>query len=372
MRWPIDSLVSGIVSAARCAPKKVVRLMLVPRLGAALLLIGCRTSVEQSLEQLRAQQASAGERLALLLRDAEHAEARRTRAEHKARESECRAEALRVDADAAALTSACARRHAEVLQCRANVAKAQADSTLFGCLAGIGVGIVTGGAGAPIALLGCAGGRVLGQSASICGDERCDPAPETAYRRALGREGRTLAMCGGWVGAELEERPTSGPRISGVRDNSDASRMGVRVDDVLLTVADQPTPDARALSASLAPVGIGEALVVVVAREGHVLRLRGVHAERTLGVSFGARVDVPRGRLVVARVTAGSPASQVGLQRGDQLVSLAGSPVFELDEARRVLRLVRVGSKLGFSYRRDTRLHDTSLTLAERKDPYAF
>ena len=341
-------------------------------LGACLLLVACQSPVDRSLATLRAQQAAASERLATLLRDADRAEVRRTRAERQARESECRAEALRVDADAAALTSACARRHAEVLQCRANVAKAQADSTLFGCLAGIGAGIVTGGAGAPIALLGCAGGRVLARSESVCGEERCDPAPETAYRLALTREGRTLPMCGGWLGAELKEQPRAGPRIAHVRDNSDASRMGVRVGDVLLAVDGQATPDAAALAGALGQVRIGEALEVVVAREEHVLRLWGVHTDRVLGVTFGAHVEVPRGQLTIARVAADSPAAQAGLRRGDRVVSLAGEPVFELEQARRVLRLARVGTKIAVGYRRASRLHGASLVLAERKDPYAL
>ncbi|MET0344562.1 MAG: PDZ domain-containing protein [Polyangiales bacterium] len=338
-----------------------------------LIAAGCTSRVDRSLASLKAQQDAAARRLAVLVRDADAAEARRARAEREARASECRAEALRVDAEAAALTSSCAHRHAEVLQCRANIAKAQADSTLYGCLAGIGVGIVTGGSGAPIALLGCAGGRVLGASDDLCGEARCDPAPEVAFRKALaGVHGGKLPMCGGWFGATLEERPTRGARLARVLEGSDAERMGLRVDDVLVSLAGKPMRDAQALVAALAGVKIGDALEAVVARDGHVVHLRGAHAEPTLGVRFGDQVEVPRGQLALAAVAPGSPAARCGLRRGDLLLSLAGGPVHEIEQARRALRLVPAGERVEVGYARGARRDAVTLVLAERAEAHAF
>jgi serine protease Do len=196
----------------------------------------------------------------------------------------------------------------------------------------------------------------------------------------------------GWIGVNIvsvnEElaatyklKEARGAVISEVTPDSPAEKAGLKPEDVVIGVDGRPVQGNNDLSRYIASKAPGSVVKLELLRAG---------AERTLSVTLGTfpddgerteeeqaakgklgmtlrdltpdlaeRLDMPRGAkgVVVLEVDAGEAAEEAGLQRGDVIVSVNGTPVSgvasfeeEIDRAkpdgRARLRVRREGSHL--------------------------
>jgi hypothetical protein len=162
---------------------------------------------------------------------------------------ECRAEVASIDAEASEQIADCLAAQTRTAACRANVARQAADNTLLGCAGGILLGVVTGGAAAPMALLGCGLGRAASTDEAACGQTVCS-SKSAVLLQVLAKHGiERLPMCGGQLGLMLEEvalhrpgpdleapRIASGVRVAKVLPGSPAERAKIKAGDQVVTL----------------------------------------------------------------------------------------------------------------------------------------
>lgn len=113
------------------------------------------------------------------------------------------------------------------------------------------------------------------------------------------------------------------PRIGAVADGSVAEGIGVRPDDLILSVNDVPVADWLELDRELASVSAGQSFELEVDRGGETLRLAGTASEEagSDGSFFGVYYLVEP---AIGGVQRRSPAWEAGLRRGDRIVSVDG------------------------------------------------
>jgi hypothetical protein len=145
-------------------------------------------------------------RLARVEQELAESEARAARAREEARFFECKTSVERVRAEILAERTGCLRQIADQAACAAREEREKGDTTLIGCILGLGIAYASAGAATPYALGGCAAGRVAGEAAAeACPAPACAATLETAHEPHLRAEGWSeFPQCGGWLGVEVE------------------------------------------------------------------------------------------------------------------------------------------------------------------------
>jgi serine protease Do len=158
-----------------------------------------------------------------------------------------------------------------------------------------------------------------------------------------------------WLGLEFQDldadlaRALSLPPGSGgavvnrVRDDSPASRGGLRRGDVVTVLEGRPVNSARGFFEMLQSVTPDQPLELELRRDGAVRRLRlraeripealiGQLVEELLGVTLRVREG---GGFAVETVRAGSGAARIGIQPGDLLLAINGRRLLDDETLRR-------------------------------------
>lgn len=155
------------------------------------------TGLEYRLSKLEAEEVRRRETLDELEQQIAMAEVRADYAKAYAGYQECKAARASISAEVKVQRALCAQEMAGHAQCVAENEKKTSKGAAAGCLVGIGLAAITGGAAAPVALAGCAGGAAIGSATrSKCGEvPRC-----VSYINSM--EPIVLAQMG------LSEKPT--------------------------------------------------------------------------------------------------------------------------------------------------------------------
>jgi hypothetical protein len=191
------------------------------RIAAALLMItfaACgggasqRDEVAKRIQELRAEQAEQEAALIHIQADIARARAELAQAELEAAASRCQARRAKVEAAREVIFSDCVAAVADYHACAARNAEGTSTKTMTGCGVGVLLSLLTAGAAAPLALGGCALGRLAGTEA----EEACGPAPQCTMARdeaeqlALKEEGLdAMPMCPGTTTAEAADIPAA-------------------------------------------------------------------------------------------------------------------------------------------------------------------
>ena len=130
--------------------------------GAALgcTLIACASAENAQCASIHTSLATGQARLDAISREIAESEARAARAKANADFMECRSVVAEIKSEAVVRIATCLKDRAQSAECKAEGDAKSAEDAVAGCLAGIIFAAVTV-VGAPVALLGCAAGKMI-------------------------------------------------------------------------------------------------------------------------------------------------------------------------------------------------------------------
>lgn len=174
------------------------------------------TQVERRITQLEREEAKRQVRLAELSEEINAAELELARAQEQTRRASCKAERVKIEAVLAEQTAHCGLQMSGFELCLASNEADTSKKAALGCGLGIVAGVVSGGALAPLALAGCAGGYASGKLT----EQQCGRQPtcinHLPQRQAIvGVQVESLAACERGVKADGSPRqpaPRRAPR----------------------------------------------------------------------------------------------------------------------------------------------------------------
>lgn len=85
---------------------------------------------------------------------------------------------------------------------------------------------------------------------------------------------------------------------------------------------------------------------------------RGTTERAWLGVVMDPKLALPK----VVRIVPGSPAAQAGLQAGDVILELNGSPIRDYGDAVHAFFLLQIGTEVSLKFRRGSDIRSTGIT----------
>ena len=212
-----------------------------------LLACSCATSSESQLDALRAQQQVESARLDAIRREISASEFEAARAKVRAQFEECRAGAASISAQATITIAECQEQRAQHAECAAKNEAGSAKSAVGGCVLGLLFAAVTGGAGTPWALGGCAAGAAVGgASGSQCAAVQCSTDPGAALTNSIAAHGLArFPVCGGMIGVTLAPQPA---QILAVVPGSPAAQIGLAPGDVIVKLDNDAVATGPALA----------------------------------------------------------------------------------------------------------------------------
>ncbi|WP_029551815.1 RIP metalloprotease RseP [Thermocrinis jamiesonii] len=164
----------------------------------------------------------------------------------------------------------------------------------------------------------------------------------------------------GVLGKEVPKYALEKPVVGYVQENSLAERLGIREGDLVLSVNGKEVKTWKDLEERMLREIFARTITVEVLRGGKVEVLRGELDVRN-PKAFGAEPIIEP---VIGGVLEGSPAHQVGIRKGDRILSINGVEVKTWQEA---VKLIRSSEKINLRIERDGR--EKELTILPMRDP---
>jgi hypothetical protein len=126
--------------------------------------------LSQRLQQLRQEQQKRQAEIAHLNAEKEALKVEIQQARAAAEKSRCDALVAQIDAEVIVTRAQCLKNQSDYAECNARNSEKASNGGFWGCVLGMGVAVVTGGAGLPLTAAGCAGGRAVGEASQVaCG-----------------------------------------------------------------------------------------------------------------------------------------------------------------------------------------------------------
>jgi regulator of sigma E protease len=224
-------------------------------------------------------------------------------------------------------------------------------------------------------------------------DEREGSVPAADLPRAFGQRPpwqRILVLLAGpaaniifavvvlWAMFWKQGVDTIRPVVEHVSIDSPASIAGLRAKDEILEIDGERTRDRSDVLLELldAMSDDGEAVMVVRGADGRERDVTLAIADRALRrqltepdliyLGLGFRFWQPRRASVIGEVISDGPAARAGLQSGDEIVAIDGSPIRSFDEFTDYVN-ARPGQTLMFSVRRDGRVIEKQVVASRDK-----
>ena len=160
------------------------------------------------------------------------------------------------------------------------------------------------------------------------------------------------------------------PQVSWVREDSPADRDGFRRGDRVLAIDGLPVWSARRFSGLLATYPAESTVSVRVKGDGGermVTATLDPQAPAWLGIT-GETATSPAKGVVLRDVIRRSPAQAAGLEAGDTVVALDGSPVDQLVDLSKAVSEHRAGDTVKLKFIRDGKEMEREVRLEARPD----
>jgi serine protease Do len=186
-----------------------------------------------------------------------------------------------------------------------------------------------------------------------------------------------------WVGAIVQTLTPElarhfgvrrGVLVRGVEADSPASRAQLARGDVITAVDDHEVRSSDEYEQRVRDHAIGSDLRLSVSREGEgrLVTIRAIaypmeKADDLAWQLIGVELRETDSRLVVRRVRSGSGATRIGMQGGDVLVGLAGTPVRTLSAFRKKMIKVRLAQSVLLSVQRGNYVYNIAVPLGDRR-----
>ena len=164
----------------------------------------------------------------------------------------------------------------------------------------------------------------------------------------------------GVLGKEVPKYALEKPVVGYVQENSLAERLGIKEGDLVLSVNGKEVETWKDLEERMLREIFARTITVEVLRGGKVEVLRGELDVRN-PKAFGAEPIIEP---VIGGVLEGSPAHQVGIRKGDRILSINGVEVKTWQEA---VKLIRSSEKINLRIERDGK--EKELTILPMRDP---
>ena len=178
-----------------------------------------------------------------------------------------------------------------------------------------------------------------------------------------------------WVGAVVQNLTDQladhfsvsrrrGVLVRGVEEASPAAEAGVKAGDVILAVGDRVVHSSDEYEQRIRDHAADSEVRLRLHRNGGersvTVQSRPFPLERAEGLAWsllGLRLEQSRQALAVTEVRQGSNAARIGIQRGDLLRAVGGTPVDTLEALRRRMVEVRNSQSVLLSIQRGRRLY---------------
>lgn len=186
--------------------------------------------------------------------------------------------------------------------------------------------------------------------------------PIDRVRALIARTFKRRLITGTWYGIELEPGEDGEPLVQAVYPKGPAGTSGLEVGDRLVSVGGKPVGSLFDVRLAMAAIPKGGALVVEGTRPGSEGRAAYTIADADLPTTtlsmkhLGFQVDdVDVDGVFVIAVRPDSPASKIGVQRGDLVTALGGFAIRTTDDLLRFLQFVRGGDVIDIALKRPRR-----------------
>lgn len=178
---------------------------------------------------------------------------------------------------------------------------------------------------------------------------------------------------------------TNGVIVTDVRDGGPAQKAGIKKEDVLIAMNGKPFKDGDDLMARVADTAVGDSVKITADRDGkkmefdvriedrmkvfkgdprinpeglaeETLPTSGATTTARFGIQIGNLTDADREELKlddkrgvrVSRVEADSFAEEIGIQNNDIIVSINRTPIYTIDDIKKVQGLLKAGDPVAF------------------------
>jgi serine protease Do len=161
-----------------------------------------------------------------------------------------------------------------------------------------------------------------------------------------------------------------GVLVRGVEAGSPADEAGVAPGDVIVTIDGHHVGHTEEWENRLRDHAAGSLINLEIRREGHSvqvqLKTRNFPLERADNLAWhnlGFRVRLRGGHVEVETVRRGSPAAEIGIRAGDEIVGISGETVDTIDRFRRKLIAHRNAQRLLVSIQRGERVYQVTMPM---------
>jgi serine protease Do len=182
-----------------------------------------------------------------------------------------------------------------------------------------------------------------------------------------------------WIGAIVQDlspelathfhvTPGKGVLVRGVESESPAVDAGIAPGDVITAIDGRDVRSVEEYDQRIRDHAEGSDIELTLTRDGVTLRQR-VHARRfpleradkLAWQLLGVQVTEARDVLRITRIRPGSSAARIGMEAGDFIVALAGTPLRNVDDLRRKIIEIRLAQSALVSIRRGQYLYQVNV-----------
>jgi len=197
-------------------------------------------------------------------------------------------------------------------------------------------------------------GELIGINQAIAGDRQFGRAegqglalPVDRVRDLLGTEFNPADLLHVWLGLDLENGEGRGAVVRRIDRDGPGARAGIQTGDTVVKVGGYDVTDRTAFNLSVCSLDPGEAIPLVVLRDGRKreVSLQPVSIDTAVRQRLGGKLVLDSGYLVFADVDARGAAEKIGVRESDALVEIAGERVSSIQDVFDVLRKIKAGDE---------------------------
>jgi photosystem II stability/assembly factor-like uncharacterized protein len=176
----------------------------------------------------------------------------------------------------------------------------------------------------------------------------------------------------GYLGVTSED-DKAGVKVTAVTENSPAEKAGLKVDDIITHLAEQPVKSYDAFVAELRKKKPNDKVKLTVVRGKETKAYEVTLGLRPTGPGggrggprpgLGIQVEAAQGGVLISEITPQGPADKAGLKVDDLITQIDGTPISDRRVINKVFFNRKEGEKVKVAYQRGTEKKEVEVTLA--------